>query len=198
LLDHKGTQMIAHEHLTLILQSPRADVEDWYKKRILLASGLAARAGLRISVEPEEIVSETIYRVLTSRRRYLWDGREPRTFNQFFSQCMGTTANFFAAQSRGQLSGLKKFKAQVICPTSYEAFQEAAQDADSKNRALATAIIKNTRVRGATVDYLDNLHRYVEIGATTKEIAADLNIEKGSVATIRRRLLVRFGEREKG
>ncbi|MES2194435.1 MAG: hypothetical protein V4517_08455 [Pseudomonadota bacterium] len=187
--------MIAEDHLTKILLSPRADAETWYKKRIIMAAGLVARAGVRYAVEPEEVVGETISRVLTQHnRRYLWDGEKPDTFNKFFTRCMNTTTSYFASKGRGQIRGLKKLEAQVIFPTSYEAYQEAALEAECKSRSLATAIIKETRMRGATVKYFGNLHHYVEIGASTKEIAEDLSIKSGSVATIRKRLLARFGD----
>lgn len=186
--------MIAADHLTTILRSSLAT--DWYKKRIILATGMVAQQRIGHAAEPEEVVGETIVRVLTKHSpRYLWDGKTPETFNRFFTRCMNTTTAFFKAKGRSQIRGLEKFKAQVVFPTSFEVHQDLTREADCKNRSLATAIIKDTRLRGAAaLKYIDNLPHYVANTATVQEIAVDLNVKPGTVSTIRSRLLMRFGD----
>src|SRR4051812_23324247 len=120
--------MIADEFLKA--QLAQADIDAWYKRRVILAHGLVMRARIRHLVQPEEVVSETIFRVLTMHNRhYLWDGRDPDTFNNFFSRAMSTTVSYFASHGRNQIQGLQKYEAQVVFPTSYEVHQEAEREA---------------------------------------------------------------------
>lgn len=184
--------MIADEFLKAELAKP--DIDAWYKRRVIVAHGLVMRARIMHLVQAEEVVSETIFRVLVMHNgHYLWDGRDPDTFNKFFSRAMSTTASYFASHGRGQIKGLQRYEVQVVLPTPYEVHQEAEQEAAYKNSSLAAAIVTR-RMRGATAKYVDNLPHYVAVSATMHEIADDLNIKPDSVSTIRNRLRHRFGD----
>lgn len=187
------------------LSAPHKERVKWYTVQILLARSLikgillkakAGNAGRPFFVpEPEELVSETIVRVLDQKKRYQWDGLSPETFDEFFAGCIRTTADYFWSKARGHRNQNVLLRQSIVPPTVAEladAKHRNLEDRDSK-AALAAAIAK-TRIRGVTLRYAQNLPSYVEQGSATLEIAADLGVEKSTVPSIRARLHRLFDE----
>ncbi len=192
--------MITEDHLRLRLNAPRAQRDAWLSRQLLLATfahrGLLKRVSARRGETPapipdaQEIVDETILRILSHHNAgYEWDGMEPNSFDAFFARCLKRTANYFWADIRGDFTGTRKFKHLVVEYTPFELTNNPHRDLDRKREhaALAAAIAK-TRIRGVTLAYVNNLQHYVDVGLSTAEIAKDLSVKPGTVASVRHRL----------
>ena len=103
------------------------------------------------------------------------------------------------AKERGGRDGRMHYGQSTIATTAHESAIFAhwrLEVADGGHRILAS-VIADTKMRDVTISYVHNLPRYVNLGCTTEEIAADLNVKKTTVSSVRKRVRGALDDPEK-
>ena len=182
----------------LIKDLGAAEYGRWYDQQVITARYL--RAGLarlmQISLTPgedpialpeaEEIVDETILRILSSTEGYTWDGVSPPKFSRFVAICMKTTLSSLRAGERKHFISPER-KAKITMHLAVPGSEPSTDAAEKDGKTLASVIVEKTRMRGTSVQYVNRLESYALRNFSTKEIAADLRVKPSSVESYRKR-----------
>lgn len=188
-------------------KSTPAELREWIKVQTILAQALRKRLHKRMSLSPvgllnstpselpdaDEIVNETICRILRRQEDYVWDGTG--TLDAFFRRSMIKSMEGLRSSERKHREASNKFQPDVDLytrtplPNVYEV-QDAVLDGDIARerkdfaRVLATVIVK-ARMGTTLKTYMERLPDYAQMD--TEEIARDLGVKPSSVDPYRMR-----------
>jgi DNA-directed RNA polymerase specialized sigma24 family protein len=163
----------------------------WHSSQVALAEFMIAGLIRRFNVssdqlpEAEEVVNETVGRILNLTKNYVWDGENPPTLNKFFANCLKRSISALRSKERYRLKYTIKFAATsgVEDRVLPEEATLSGDDVSSKIERL----ISERRLRGANVVYLRKLLNYASARNNKAEIAADLGVSVETVSTLRKR-----------
>lgn len=163
----------------------------WYSSQIALAEFMIAGLIRRFNVAPdqlpeaEEVVHETVHRVLKLTENYVWDGQNPPTISAFFTGCLKRSISALRSKERYRIKHSINFAATFVDADRISP-EEASLSGDDFSSKIES-LIDERKLRGATILYLRKLKGYAETQAKKDEIAADLGVSIETVSTLRKR-----------
>lgn len=180
-------------------ETPPRDFEQWYYKQDAIVSicrlWMRRKIGNGFAVPEgnEEIIDETIDRVLRSLKRYKWD--RVCSFDEFFAKCLFTTMNSLWAKQRTHvLRNISLTSEHLKSHELRNQVEPTQEDQLARKQWRAAETVKaKTGMRGKIIEYIENLPRFAEQGDSTSEIARQLKVKPSSLGSFRarvRRILV--------
>jgi DNA-directed RNA polymerase specialized sigma24 family protein len=178
----------------------------WHHKQLLLARRLRARlsrimgqgatAPNTTAIEfpqAEEVVAETILRILSRRNGYVWNASQ--TFDEFFARCLAKSMDSLRKSERRYRNGAAKLDPTLNAyfgtphPDGRELVDQTdATIARAQSHESLTALVGETRMYGKATTYVERILDYADMKMTKDEIAEDLEISPSSVDPYRKRI----------
>jgi hypothetical protein len=182
-----------------LLRLPHTLQRSWHKRQLLFAARALGRTRhiLGSSCQPQDLVSETVTRILVGGGAYT-QKKTDRSADLFFGRCMFAT---LGSMIEHHLAKKRRFDCgsylelddsslsegvDTICAAPLGPEELLYQYCD---RARAQKIIEGlqNKCAGSLWLYLKNLTRYADDKSTQEEIALDLGVTQGYLRKIRER-----------
>ncbi|WP_330085262.1 hypothetical protein [Methylocystis iwaonis] len=175
----------------------RKQWDTWYKHKVIIAEAMRNKllkvrhARKHELPEPEEVVHETIKRILDHDKNFIWDKNVE--FEYFFAKCMKCALYDLQNRERkfsrrsNNIAAINKLT--PLPPTLEESIEcrNRKMYFEDAQKALDSAIA-DTNIRGNIKKYASNMKIYAENKLLTPEIAAEIGVSPNSIDPYRQRL----------